>query len=153
MEAVHDGNLSGGNVGNHLGDEERIELRSVFLVCPVVFHFVLEGLDTADTHAIDYADAVLVFCLQVHAAVVDSLLGSDDGQLRIAVHLASLFTVNPFVDIQTFHFASEMSLAFRSVEQCDRCSTTLAGHQVFPAFFGIQSNRSNGTKTCYNNSF
>ena len=76
MEAVHDRNLSGSNIGNHLGYEERIELRTVSLMLAIVHYFFLESLNTTDTHTEDNTDAVPVNSLKIHAAVLDSLLGS-----------------------------------------------------------------------------
>ena len=64
MEAIHDGNLTGSNVGNHLRDEERIELGSVLTMGTIVGDLLFESLDTANTYTIDYTDAILVFLLQ-----------------------------------------------------------------------------------------
>ena len=61
MESIHDRYLACCDVGNHLRDEEGIELRTVLLVLCIVAYFFLESLDATDAHAVDYADAVLVF--------------------------------------------------------------------------------------------
>ena len=39
MEAIHDRNLSGSNIRDHLRDEERIELGTYFLMSVVVAYF------------------------------------------------------------------------------------------------------------------
>lgn len=102
MEAIHDRDLSGCNVGNHLRDEEGVELRTVFFVSTVVGDFFFESLDTTDTYTIDHTDAVQVFLLQVPATVFHGLLGSNQCQLRIAVHLAGLFAVQIVVHVEVF---------------------------------------------------
>ena len=145
VEAVHDGNLSGSDVGNHLRDEERIELWPVFLVSPVVFHFVLKRLDTADTHTIDNTDTVFVFGFQIHSAVFYGLFGSNDGQLCIAVHLSCFLAVNILIDIEPLHFTGELCLEFRGIEKGNRSSTTLTGQQVFPSLLSVETYRRNGT--------
>ena len=59
METVQDRNLSGSDVRNHLGDEERIELRTHFLaVDGIVACFFFEGTDSTDTGTKDDADSV-----------------------------------------------------------------------------------------------
>ena len=106
-----DGDVAGGNVGNHLGNEERRELRAVVDVLAVVDHLIFESPDTSDTHAIDNADAVLVFGLQVHSAIFDSLDGCNHGHLRVAVNLACFLAVEIFVYVKVLDFATEMGLA------------------------------------------
>ena len=110
MEAVHDRNLASSDVGNHLRDEEGVELRTISLVLAIIFHLVLESLDTTDTYAINYTNAVLVLCLQIHAAIFNGLLGSNQGQLGIAVHLASLLAIQIVVHVEVLDLTSELSL-------------------------------------------
>lgn len=153
VEAVHDGNLSGSDVGNHLRDEERIELRTVLLVLAVVHHLFLECLDTADAHAIDNTDAVFVLGFQVHAAVCYSLHGSNDGQLRIAVHLAGFLAVNICVDVEPLHFAGELRLELRGIEKGNRSSAALTSHEVLPSLLGVEAHGGHGTQSSYHYSF
>ena len=59
MEFIHDGNLSGSNVRNHLGDEERIEFGAVFLTGQgIVARLFFECTDATDTGAEDDTDSV-----------------------------------------------------------------------------------------------
>ena len=71
--------LSGSDVGNHLRDEERIELRTSLDVLTVVDHLLLERVDTTDAHAVNDADAALVHRLKVESRVLDTLNGANHG--------------------------------------------------------------------------
>ena len=153
METVLDGNLSGGNVGNHLRDEERIELRTVGLMLGIVFHLFLKSLDATDTHAEDNTDAVLVHSLQVHLAILDSLLGSNHGQLGVAVHLAGLLAVQVVVHIEVLHLACELGLKQCCIEKCNGGGTTDSVEQVLPHLLGSVADRRNCAKSRYNYSF
>ena len=88
VETKVDGDVSGSDVANHLGNEEGRELWSVLLMLAVVDDFVLEGTNTANAYTIDNTDAVLINSLQVHTAILHSLNGRDHGNLRITVDLA-----------------------------------------------------------------
>ena len=99
MEAEVYRYLSCCDVSNHFRDEERIELWTVFFVYTVVLHFILEGLYTTDTHTKNHTNAVFVYAFQVHATVLYGLHCRNHGQLCVAVHLASLFTVDEFGDV------------------------------------------------------
>ena len=100
----------------------------------IIGHFVLKSADAADAHAIDDSNAVLVFFLQIHAAVFHSLNGRDDGQLCVAVKLAGFLAVNPIVDVQVFNLASKVGLAFRAVKLRNRSGTTNTSQKVLPSF-------------------
>ena len=153
METILDRDLSGSDVGNHLRDEEGVELRSVLAVCTIVAHLILEGLDTADAYAEDHADAVLVLGLQVHAAVVDSLLGSNHGQLSVAVHLACLLAVQVVVHVEVLHLAGELCLKVCCIEIRNRSSTADTIDEVFPHLVGVVADRRHSTQSCYDDSF
>ena len=142
--------MSRSDVGNHLRDEERAELRTFVLVLTIICYFVLECLDTADTHAINDADTVHVFLLEVETRVLHALHCANHSQLRVTVELAGLLTVNPVVHIEVFHLAGELGLEEGSVKMSDRSSPTLSCNKVLPGFFRRVSHRSNRTETCYN---
>ena len=110
METIHDGDLSGCDVSDHLRDEEGIELRTLGLMDTIVFHLVLEGLNSTNTNAIDHADTIHVLCLQVHATILDSLLGSNHSQLCITVHLTGLFAVKILVHVEVLYLAGKLGL-------------------------------------------
>ena len=136
MEAIHDRYLTGSNVGNHLGDEEGVELRTVLTMGSIVGYLVLESLDTADTYAVDHTNAVFVFGLQVHGAVLNSLLGSNQGQLGIAVHLASLLAVQVCVDVKVLDLTGKLRLEVGGIEMGNRSCTALACQHVLPSLLG-----------------
>lgn len=123
------------------------------LVLGIVGHFFLEGLDTTDAHAEDYADTILVFCLQVHTAILDSLLGSNHGQLGIAVHLASLLAVEIVVYIEVLYLTSKLCLKFRCVEKCNGSGSTDSVEQVFPHLIRSVADWRHCAQTRYNYSF
>ena len=119
----------------------------------VITNLVLKGLDTANTYAIHDADAVLVLCLQVNAAILDSLLGSNQGQLGIAVHLTCLLAIEIFVDIEILDLTGKLGFEQGGIETGNRRSTTLTSHHILPSLLRIISKWRNGTKSCYYYSF
>ena len=153
MEPVFDADLTGSDVGNHLRNEERTELRSVLLVGTEILHLVLKRANTSDTYTVDNTDLVLVDLLQVHATIGNSLVGCNDGQLCVTVHLAGLLAVNILCDVKVFHLTGEMSLALRAIKLCNRGSSAHAVQKVLPCFLGCITERRNGTDTCYYYSF
>ena len=59
VKTIHNRNLSGSNIRDHLGDEERIELRTVFFAGQgIVTYLFLECTDTTDTGAKDDTNSV-----------------------------------------------------------------------------------------------
>ena len=110
METVHDRDLTSSDVGNHLRNEERIELRTIGFVYAIIFHLVLEGLNSTNTNTKDNTNAVLVFSLQIHLTILNCLLGSNHGQLGIAVHLTRLFAVEIVVDVEVLNLTSKFCL-------------------------------------------
>ena len=128
MKTVHDRYVSGGNIGNHLRDEERVELGFFPKMLSEIGHLVFKCFDTADAYAVNYANAVAVFALQVESAVFHSLHGSDDGELCIAVHLSCFFAVDIVGYVQTFYLAGELCFEFGCIECRNRGGTTLTGN-------------------------
>ena len=153
METVHDRYLSGSNVGNHLGDEEGVELRTVLMMSTVVAYFIFKSLNTTDTYSINNAYACLVFLFEIHAAVFNSLLSSNDGQLCVAIHLAGLLAINVVIDVKVLHLTSKLCLEFRGIEKRNRRSTALASYHALPSLLGRVTQRSNGTHASYYYSF
>ena len=82
----------------------------------VVHYLVLECLDASNADTVDHAHAVFVDSLQIHARVLDSLNGTDHGQLRAAVHLTSLLAVDVVIDIEVLDFTSELRLEIGCVK-------------------------------------
>ena len=153
METIHDRDLSGCDVGNHLRDEERIELRAVLLMCGIVTYLIFEGFDTTDTHTKDNTDTVLVLLLQIHITILNGLLGSNQSQLGIAVHLTGLLTIQIVSNVEVLHLTSKLSLKISCVEKCNRSGTTDSIEQVLPRLFWSVADWRNCAKTCYNYSF
>ena len=71
LEAGADSHLAGSHVAYHLGDGENSHALVALVV--VVRHFFLSGVDTADSAADYYADAVWVDVLEVCSGVLESL--------------------------------------------------------------------------------
>ena len=154
VETVLDRNLSSSDVGNHLGDEEGIELgaHGCAIDSPVA-GFFFKRMDAADTYTEDYADAVLVNSFEVHTAVLDSLLGSHEGILLVEVHLAHLFAVEEVGSLKALHLASKLGLEVGSIKVGDRCSTADTILNVFPSFGHSVTDGGQGTETCDDHSF
>ena len=153
VQTVHNRDLAGSNVGNHLRDEEGVELRTLVVMSTVVHHLLLEGLDAADAHTEHHADAVLVFLLQVPAAVLHSLLGGNEGQLRVAVHLACLLAVEVLVHVEVLHLAGERGLKQGGIKLCNRSGSADTLEHVLPHLLRGVAQRCNGTQSCYDDSF
>ena len=153
MESKVDRYLTRSDVCNHLWNKERVELWTSFLVGSIVSHLFLECADTANTHAKNDADIVLVNLFQIKTTVFHALHGGNHCQLGIAVKLASFLTVNKIVDVEVFHLASKLCLELGAIERCNRCSTAYTLEHVLPSFLRSVAQWSNGTETCYYYSF
>ena len=111
MESIHHGDVTGCNVGNHLRDEEGIELRSDRVLClGIAQQLLVEGLNTTNTRSKNHTDTVLIYLVQIHRSIGNSLLGCIDGQKTITVALASLLPIHDLQRIEILHFASELCL-------------------------------------------
>ena len=153
VQAIHNRDMSGSDVGNHLRDEEGVELRLFTKVLAIVSNFLFKGFDTADTHTVNHANAVTVFLFHVQTTIFNTLHSRDNGQLGIAVHLASLLTVDIVGHVEVLHLAGELAFEIGGVEMCDGCCATLTGQQVSPRLFGRVANGGNGSKTRHYYSF
>jgi len=110
MKTVQDRNLSGSNVRNHLRDEERIELRTVFFMESIVTCFFFKCTDSTNTGTKDDTDFVQILIFDIKTGIFYRLLGYADSVLSIQVHLASLFAVDILIGIKVLHFACELGL-------------------------------------------
>ena len=153
VEAEVDADLSSGDVGDHLRDEERREAGTFLLVESVVGSLLLKRLDTADTYTIDHADAVLIDLVEVEAAVLHTLHGTGHGQLCVAVHLAGVLAVDPLVGIPVFHLTGKLGLEVGGVEQRNRSCAAHTLDHVLPSLLGSVSQRGDSAETRYDNSF
>jgi len=150
-EAVNHGDLSGGDVGNHFGDEEGVESGSeFFVIAPDLF---FECFDAPDARGENNADTVEVFFLQIERCVAYGIFGSGDCQQSIAVALTDLLSVHYLQRVKVFDFAGEAGFEGRSIELRNRSGTTFSADKPFPRIGKGISNGSDGAKTCYNNSF
>ena len=154
MEAVLDRDFTGGDVGDHLGDEEGVVLGTLFgAVDGIVAGLFFEGVDAADTYAEDNADTVLVNGLEVHAAVLDSLHGGHEGILLVEVHLAGFLAVDIVGHLEVLDFAGKLRLKLRCVKMGDGAGTAHTFLQVFPRFGGGLTQRRQCAHAGYYHSF
>ena len=155
MEAIHDADVPGSDVGYHLGDEEGTKLGTQLLAgTSIGLNLFLKSLDTSDAHAIDDADTVLVNLFQIHATICNGLRGSSDGILAVEIHLASLLAVDAIVfGLEVLDLTSKLCLELFGIEMGDGCSTTDAIQKVFPRFLDGIADGGDGAKACYYNSF
>ena len=82
MEAIHDRNLSGSDIRDHLRDEERIKLRTHFLTSVVVAYFLFKCMYTTDTGAKNNTDSVQIF-FDVKTGVCYRFFGNGDSILGV----------------------------------------------------------------------
>ena len=75
VEAVVHGDVSGGDVGNHLRDEEGVVFWAFFFVFGIITGFFFKGVKAADTGSDDNTDAVFVDSLRVEVGIFDCLSG------------------------------------------------------------------------------
>jgi hypothetical protein len=61
-------------------------------------------------------------------------LAAAKGKLRVAVNLADFLLLEIEERIEVLDLACELGLELRSVEQGDRCTSTLAFEKVCPSF-------------------
>ena len=110
METIHDRNLSGCNIRNHLWNEERIKLRTHFLTSVVVAYLFFKCMYTTNTGAENNTDFVQVFFLDIKTGITHRFFSNSDGILSIQVHLSCFLAVYVFRCIEVFHFACELGL-------------------------------------------
>ena len=132
MEAVVDRNMPGGNVGYHLRDEERIKLRTVLHMLPIIGYLILERTDTTNAYAIDDSNAVLILFLQINTTILYTLNGAYHSQLSVTIQLASLFAIKPISYIKVLNLTSKLSLELGSIELCNGSSAALTGQHGLP---------------------
>ena len=155
VEAIEDADVPGGDIGNHLGDEEGSEFGADGVSGTLVAaQLLLKGLDAADADAIDDAHAVLVNRVEIHGAVLDGLLRSGDGVLAVEIHLAGFLAVDTVgFGVKVLHLASELGLEFFCVEMRNRTCAALAGYKVLPGLVNRVAQRGDGAESCYYDSF
>ena len=148
VESILDRDAARSYVGNHLGDEEGAETRSLFFVGKCVFSdLFFEGVNTTDAHSEPHADVVLVDSLEVHTAVLDSFHCCYECILLIEVHFADLFAVNEICCHKIFDFAGKVRFELRGVESFDGGGTAYTLEKVVPSRLNVVTNGGNCTKT------
>ena len=154
METVFDGDFAGSDVGNHLGNEEGIEAGAALCaVDGVVSYLLFEGMNAADSYAEYNADAILINTFEVHAAILHSLHGGDEGELLVAVHLPNLLLINKVSGVEVFHLTGKLRLELRGIETLNGCCAANARHQILPSLFKGVANGGEGTEACHYYSF
>ena len=94
MIAILHGDVSGSDVGNHFGDEERIVFGAFLLIEGIITGFFFKSVETTDTCSNDNTDAVAVEAFNgFKSAIFHSLTGCNESILRIEVELTELATV------------------------------------------------------------
>ena len=135
--------VSWGDVGYYLGDEERAEARGAVaedeLTC-----FVVVGLDASNACAPDDADASFVFVVEVEVSIVDGLVGSYYGILREEVHFAGVFAES-FCGVEILDFAGEPGLEFGGIEVCYGSGSTHTVSEALPGVGEVVAQGRDGT--------
>ncbi len=101
--------MPGGDVGDHLWDEEGVVFGAFILIEGIVAGFLLKGVEAADACGEDYAYAVAVKVgVVLELRVVYRLSGGVERVLGVEVHRAHLFAVEMLCGVETLDFASEL---------------------------------------------
>ncbi len=111
MIAVLHRNMTRSDVGNHLGNEERIIFRTFLLMKGIVSGFFLKGVQTTDTGSDDNTDAIFVGVNGiVDTRITDCLLGCSESILRIQIKRACFLAVEVLFRIKVLHFTGKLGL-------------------------------------------
>ena len=150
LEAGADGDVPGGHVADHHGDEEhRHPARAFFQEFLVVF---LKGLHPADAAADDDAHPVGVQVLQVGAAVPEGFRGGVEGELAVGVGAALLLAVQNGGGVEILDQGGHGDPQVLGVKTVDFGDSVAAGADAFPGRGGILAHGGNGSDAGNNNS-
>ena len=133
MVAIFHRHVPGGYVGDHLGDEEWIVLRSVLFMHGIVSGFFLESVKATDTGSYDHTHAVFVdFLACLKTCIGYGFAGCNHCILSVEVELAELLAVEVVSAVEVLDFTGKLSLEFRSVEVSDGSGAADAFKGVVP---------------------
>ena len=134
LGAVADGDVSGGEVDDGGGDEERRDLAR-----PAVHQvgvLALDDVEAADAGADVHADVVCDLRRDLQAGVLHRLVCGCEGEVDEAAHFAGLFLIHELVGVEVFHFGGKPHGMAGEVEGLNLGHAAAAGHQAFPHFGG-----------------
>ena len=126
--------MTGGDICNHLRYEERTVFWSVSSMKSILAYFFFEAMNTADTDAKNNSDTFFICCLEINTAILHCFHCTDNGILRIKIHLVASLTIDIITSVKILHLASEVSLEQAGIEMCNRTGTTLSRLNIFPSF-------------------
>jgi len=144
--------VTGGEVGNHLGDEERIETGCTIAIGKTNY-FLFEGIDAANTSSPNHSDAVEVFLFRFYTGIGNGLLGGNQGKLGKQVVFTGIFLFEVVVGVVILDLAGKRRLELGRVKACNRTGTAYPADHGFPGFWHGLAQWGNGSKACYNDSF
>ncbi|OQB91846.1 MAG: hypothetical protein BWX83_00405 [Candidatus Cloacimonetes bacterium ADurb.Bin117] len=106
FEAVFYGDVGGGYVGYHFGDEKGADAaRALQVVFDGLF---LEGVDSADAHSGDHAYAAAVLPGRIYTSVLNSLAGRHHGKVGEGIHLAGFLEVEMLFGMKIFYLGGDL---------------------------------------------
>ena len=154
MIGIFHRDVSGCDVGDHLGDEEGVVFRACRGVHCIISGFLLKSVEAADASCHNYSNAVAVEVLLLFdAGIFHSLAGCHDGILCVEVKLTQFLTVEVVGCIEAFYLTRKLGFEQRSVEMCNRTGSAYAFDCVFPCSGNVVTERGYGAETCYDYSF
>src|SRR5690554_673212 len=151
-ETVLHRDVSGSNVGYHLGYEEGAKTWCAISFY-IGFNFIHESDDPTNTGSPDDPGFVGVQCFQVQSGILDCLLSRTHGVLSKQVHFSYLFTIKVFCKIKILYLASKFSLEIGGVKSSNGSGSAYSLNQVFPVGLYRVAQRSNRSNSRYNYSF
>ena len=142
------------DVGNHLGDEERVVFRTLLGMHRIISGFLLKSVKTADTGRHNHSHTVTVEIVGFfNTRILNCLTGCHHGILSIQVKLTELFAVKVIFTFKVFNLAGKLCLEQRRIEMRDRSGSADPFQCVFPRCFNVVAYWGHGSKTGYNYSF
>ncbi len=106
FKVVFDGDMGGGDVADHFGDEEGTDAARALSVAFDAFFF--EGDDAADAHTGDHTHAVRIKGKILETGVTNGFPCGEERELGIDIQFAGFFGVEVFFRLEVFDFSGDV---------------------------------------------
>ena len=151
-QVVTHGDLSGGNIQDHLRDEERIETG-----CAVSFgkfsDLVLESNESANTTSEYHTNAIGIDVLFIESGIQHGLVADNEGQLREAIEFAGFFFIEELSGLKILDLAGKARAKLRGIKLGDGCCTGYTVQQRIPILIEVIADGSQGADTGHHYAF
>ena len=114
---------------------------------------IFQRLQSADSTANQYAEAIAIYPVQFEAAVLHRHLRRGHGQLRKTVGPAGIFEIiEEIFRIEIANFTGNLAIVVRCIESLDLTNTAPAFGQIFPKGLYCVAYGCNHAQACDDNS-